>query len=481
MPKFKLKKSALILVGSIGGLIFLAGGTFFIKSKKANNNDTIVDIPTTELTPLTKEQLTSNTYYVKKKDGNFYKLPEGTLCIDTENQGEDAAATSGMIAAYADPENRLLYFTSDDAAIPTVYSDEVIAYTSPDGTEQDTDGSVSIPSIFYFERYKDEGYSIGVHGLRSDGDIDGDETGTPVDVSALPEGMSKKYHAVCSSFIFCSGSDFDKKISLPEGNQLIIDKVGNIPLSSQNMSSGGTIKGLTKNAIYKTEAYDGTKYIGDDVIADTHMLTSFEVFTVDDYNMNEDGYLTIKIPDDFWSGYYFINGFGLFKYINHPAGQGSDDIDLNTPYILEQDKETGEVKLNPANGQKLTKVTGTSENATYDPENEEEEATAESDLPITNTDPFTVILTYTDNKDAKMAPVVSLIDPDGVVYDFISNTDNKNTLIANVTTGKIGTWTVKMSGLNNRKWKVNYVKSTTITPETMQETTVVDGGVENNG
>lgn len=460
MKKIILKKPMIItlsVIGAICGVAIIGFTAKTILSKKNSNENTVTE---DGLIPLTQDELTSNTYYAKKKDGTFYKLPEGTLFIDDDSQ---------LIATHADPTNRLLAFLNDDSSIPTIYSDETIAYKSPDGTEQNSDGTVSIPSIFYFERFKDEGYSLGIHGLKSDKDIDGDETGEEVDLSAVQAGMSKKYHATVTSFIFCAGSDFDQKISAPEGDQLIIDKVGGVPLSENNVSSGGTITGLKKDNVYKADVYDGTTYIGTDIKADTHMMTSYELYTIDDYDMNEGNYLTISMPEDMWSGYYFVNGIGAFKYINHPAGHGSDDVELNTPYILAEDPETGELTLNPANGKQATKITGSSENATSDPD-AENAPIASTEIPIESSDSFTLTFTYSSLNDASaITPTVSLVDPNGTTYDFSEDPNEQNTLSVHITTVTPGTWTLNMSGINNRTWSTKYIKTQEAIPETVAE------------
>lgn len=96
-----------------------------------------------ELTPCTAEELEAGNFYVKNGD-SFYKLPSG----------ERTYSEDELIAKEASID-RMVWFGKDDVFIPTLYNDDKLIYCTED----------TIPNSFVWERYYDNGYTIGISHL----------------------------------------------------------------------------------------------------------------------------------------------------------------------------------------------------------------------------------------------------------------------------------------------------------------------------
>ena len=173
--------------------------------------------------------------FMIKEDISIIDQPEGTLySIMTSSKLH-------RIPDAADPENRLLAFGRDDTLTPTLYEDSTLVYKAA--------GNETIPSRFTIERFKDEGWTLGVLHLS-------DSAGNrKVRVSAV----SRNFYPT-SSFT---------DIKAQPGDDIIIDQIGGSPLTSDMLSSAGTIKDLQKDAYYQVDAYRGSDYIGLKTKADT--------------------------------------------------------------------------------------------------------------------------------------------------------------------------------------------------------------------
>lgn len=299
------------------GVVIVIGVVKFLPTTNAANDDgttsTVADPSGTRinpyaLSPLTKDQLVGNAYYVKDGDV-YYALAAGYLMSTKENDS--------VIPEAASPTERLLMFGQDDTTIPTLYSDSQIIYK--------TNGATAIPTDFYLERFCDEGYSIGLHGLTE---------------------KNGKYSTTVTDTTFYPGSSIST-LQIEIGGELTVDKVNGTQLTADMVSPGGTITGLQKGTAYQFDIYGGTNYNGVEAEADTHMLTSYELYDLQTYSMDQNNYLTISMPADMWSGYYYINGMGCFRYVNMPKAEASGkSVNYNVRYFL--GSTNGENLINPA-------------------------------------------------------------------------------------------------------------------------------------
>ena len=76
-----------------------------------------------------------------------------------------------------------------------------------------------------------------------------------------------------------------------------------------------SVKGLKKDAAYKCEFYTGTYFQDYKLTADARTFHQIEAYTFSDYDFVHSNFIVINLPDYMNSGYYSINGLGLFRYI----------------------------------------------------------------------------------------------------------------------------------------------------------------------
>ena len=110
-------------------------------------------------------------------------------------------------------------------------------------------------------------------------------------------------------------SDAAQLAELQAITRLYLDKVGNTRVTEENISDGGTVLGLKKDKVYTCEFYTGTYYQDFNLTANIHCFSSLERFTSYNYEFMHSNFIVIEIPEYFKSGYYFVNGVGLFRYV----------------------------------------------------------------------------------------------------------------------------------------------------------------------
>lgn len=219
--------------------------------------------------------------------------------------------------------------TSMDDTIPTVTKDDRLIYVS----------STEVPDGILFERFADYGYSIGVSNMMAD-------SGGHyfIEYASVDEDDYKYYVDL--------KSDAAQISTLEPITKLYLDKVGDIKVDEKNVSEGGSVLGLTKDKNYICEFYTGTFYQDFKIKADVHSFSSLERFTSYEYEFMHSNFIVISIPEYFKSGYYFVNGVGLFRYVAESDegtynGKTYDEkIDWNDPIIVYN--ENGEVIENPS-------------------------------------------------------------------------------------------------------------------------------------
>lgn len=248
-----------------------------------------------KLSELSDNELIDDSYYVKDSAA-FYELyqPEGENVSSRSNRQED---------------DRIFWLNKDESLIPALYQNEIIAYPSEDTTLSEIN----------MERFKDVGWSIGLYG----GYID--EDGYLC--------YSVKQNCIVDSEAF-------EVLSDAPSDSIRIVSINDEPVSEDMLDSSGIILGLEENGTYQFNYYSGTKYGTSLITADYKFLQSYEIYSIEKAYTTKNGYLAIYMPEDAQSGYYYLNGYGVFKY--YAFKKGESDIaqeNMNEPYYLTESEK----------------------------------------------------------------------------------------------------------------------------------------------
>lgn len=375
-----------------------------------------------ELTPVTEEELETGCYYVKSGD-QYYKMPDTT--------GRASFDGDSLVAKEASSD-RTLMFGQDDVFIPTLYKDDMLIYVTKE----------AIPTSFTWERYEDDGYTIGVAGLS--------------------ENEAGRYTTSKTATTVKADSSFGQALAdVADEETIIIDKVDNTSVSNANISTGGSITGLTYGTEYTVDTYVGSEYIEAKATADTHVFTSFELYETSTYDFAQANYIVLTVPSYLRSGYYLINGTGFVKYANATREEGIAGINFNSPYYLGTDESgnvitADDVDVNTGEETDIPRNTYTS--SCY--------------IDCTN-ESMTVQINYSDvleqingvDLNVPNAVIESmegvplsaiLTGPDGSEYTFEPSYEQENQLQCVVQMPLSGNWTVTLNGFDLRTFDINY-------------------------
>ena len=253
-----------------------------IFEEKADPND---------LVAVSEKDLEEDVYYVKDI-ADFYKTLEIT---------GNASGTVNISS-----KDRLVWTGENDSLIPTMYSDGFIAYQ--------TKKEVDMTSV-NLERYESIGASIGIQGAEFDAD------------GHIYVPKNKLIDDTSIAKVLAT----DKSI----GNITIV-KINDKEVTSEDLLPGGVIGGLEYGEIYKIDFYSGTFYKTMKVKADVNFYRSFEVYESTDISTTTNGYLTLSMPQGINSGYYVVNGAGMFRYYNVTKDNVTSDMNLNEPYYTNE-------------------------------------------------------------------------------------------------------------------------------------------------
>lgn len=420
-------------------------GSMVLTGCKKNEGE---ETPTYELTPVTQDALESGCYYVKDGD-NFYKLPTGNKNFEdsfgsayiyssdtsTEEVNIDEEA-SEIDYDYLNDETRTLMYGPDDVCIPTLYSDQSLVYVTSD----------TVPDLYNFERFYDQGWSLGMYNLSV---IDSGKVQGNVATENFYEGSDLKNQLLNSGEV--SADDI-----------LTFDSINGKNVTGDMVTNIGTISGLKKNEGYPVKLYIGSKCIPfEKVAADIHYFSGFEKYTSNQYDYSESGYVTVKVPSELLSGYYYINGVGLVKYVK---GNSTDNIDLekedfNIPFYY-TDESGHQYTYNDINSN------NTQENTTETTEIESVDGVVYTNKFVVDSSLQELVVTidYQDatteingetvalNNDEVGFPSAKIIDPDG--NEFIVEPSNNNQLSYTIKGAVMGEYTVEIYNCSKRVFNV---------------------------
>lgn len=245
--------------------------------------------------------------------------------------------------------NRTIWFSSgEDEKIPTLYPGDELIYVSQTSVPGESESALENGNIKW-ERFADYGYSIGVTNLTAD------KSGHYYISYDSDAGYAGYINELTDARDVAEFKNF-------AGSKIYLDKVGDVDVREGLVSDGGTILSLNQDNEYLCKWYKGT-YVSDfKLTANVHVFCSMESFSTvewefvsNDSNLNHiRSCITITIPEELKTGYYYISELGFFRYVN------MDDISLyngkpydptvnwNDPIILYD--VHGQVMYNPFQG-----------------------------------------------------------------------------------------------------------------------------------
>lgn len=322
---------------------------------------------------ITDDELEQETFYVKNGT-RFSKvyMPAG----NSKNEARKL------------DKSRIMYMIGDEKMVPIHYKGELVAYAS---TKADLD-------YVLLERFEDIGYSIGIYGgtLKGDG----------------------YYHFSVSKNI-ATGSQAASLFSQVVSDEIRIISIGGVPIEQIVDKESGILLQLKKDETYIVEFYSGTYYYRQELTADTHFLKTMELYSYDRNKIDDTiyGYMCFNTPESLKSGYYNINGSGIFLYHAYKRGEEIADESLNEGYY------DNIVDL----------VAAYSKQYTISAPN--------------NTRNLLITVSYgsvTDDSDREVEKTGYVIAPDGTGYEMNVDAVNKKMTLA-LTSAMAGDWIVNIS------------------------------------
>jgi len=366
-------------------------------------------------------QLQNETFYVYSNN-SFAPVAAGTQVFGYDDK----------IATHASTKRLLLFTEADEKSIPTLYKgDKLVYYAKTD-----------IPDTFTLERFTDLGYTVGVNGFKKG------------------ENAAKFTLKMASSSILagtdaqqCYSSSYaDKKAKkgstltyVKTDTELIADKISGTTITDAMVSPSGVILGLTKDKSYTLDLYQGTTYIGHTIKCDTRALQGFEVYTTQDYTMTHDGYMVINIPDNFHSGYYYVQGSGLFKYIAGAKGSENQQK-YDIPNVTAQDGDYYTADSTPGasdSGASASVSVPDTYTWTYFTNLDRDYQTLEIHIPYS---------TSLKKDQTTGVPEAKILGPNGETYRL---NDNGEELAYTVDDPAQGNWDIEITGMDNRTFDTN--------------------------
>ena len=322
----KAPKEEVTPTQQLGNLESVETDETYVDSKENEANSSIETTEATGYPPVTYlsiDEVPEGTYAIEhtKEDGSvvYYRLYDawgGHAIYDTRGNVKEYVLNifntgERRVGAYSVDTNRFAWVKSsyDETCIPTMYENDKLIYKSINAI---TDG-------FALERFTDEGYTIGLAGLQK---------------------------SSSGNYIYT----FDRGYSQPDSdtinidnlgaNEIYIVSVGKERVTDTNVSPTGFIKGLTKNKNYICDVRTGTISKQAAFKANIHMFVSLEQYMVSKFYFSSPTYIEISLEETMPTGYYSINGVGMFRYLTEKDVERESELtaaDYNIPFIAVDD------------------------------------------------------------------------------------------------------------------------------------------------
>lgn len=211
--------------------------------------------------------------------------------------------------------NRYIWtnYDYDDGLIPTMYQGDKLIYKS----------TTKIPEVYQFEKFFDNGYTLGVAGLVRD--------------------TTGNYKYVKQDGEFDDGGSKVLKTSDANGfdtvsaESIYLIKAEDEDITPRNMSLSGTVEDLKVMKKYNCDIRQGTQKINAKLTACAHFFSSAENYIYSQLKFITPEIAEIYVPPYAKTGYYAINGVGFIRYIKDPNIKDYTQLqtkDYNDTYYL---------------------------------------------------------------------------------------------------------------------------------------------------
>lgn len=268
---------------------------FFIRQHGYNDRQYRVEIVKNP------KNIEDKSFYVQKLDGTYHKPYIGETTFSGNNSGT---------------RNRVAWFGKDYDKIPTMNKGEKIVYRSTDEFSPE----------FSVERFQDLGYTLGICGMSPTSTGRYQFSTDPTDRSININSSAGKLYELGT-------------------HKVTMEVIGDTELRGGNISQAGTILGLQRGKTYSADIYIGTEIIDYDLIADVRAMKSMEDYTITEFAYDKNKVVSFSFPDYFNSGYYFVGGFGMVRYIDSDR-EFSEEIAMNIPNPTpDQETDNGEEEI----------------------------------------------------------------------------------------------------------------------------------------
>lgn len=256
------------------------------------------------------------------------ELPEGMFVLKDKqylpvlNLGEDIMLN-----------NTYIWFTGYDKAVPVLEKGDKLAFYS----------TQTIPSELQFSKLNDFGYTVGIK-------FEKDKEFGNLIFPFNAEGYNST--SPVQNYMM------QAVIEPSKGSTVAVKEVNGKEFKETMLSVDGFMKGLTKDAMYKFYYYQGTVYKDINIKADTHVFLKDYMLPSSSYEQLKDKIFLVNLPSSITDGYWYVEGFGMFRYIGdeksvieerHDDNESLDQT-IDTPEIDDADEIKDEEELDESPG-----------------------------------------------------------------------------------------------------------------------------------
>ncbi len=366
-------------------------------------------------------------YYRTMEEGQFYICHAADHSMEIPYVGKSSA------------KGEILWYKEDFDQIPTLYEGDRLVYYTPK----------VIDEKFVYRRFEDFGYSVGICQM--------------VATTSRRPAISTKPDDGCTY----PGGDTDELLAYPV-EYVLMDTFAGVKVripettySEEEAKDGvltriGTINNLEKGKTYATKIYTGTELPKDFKFkADVHIFGLMDEVEKSDFQFVDGNVIELVIPEWFNSGYYTINGQGVFRLIRGTEVQPGMNIPDSPDYynVPNVDPEKEEEKVESVDGNAFFPM----EDEPVNPADEDkDDRTIEFDLSSEGAIQVTATFKKPDGsvEDAPTYVQARIIDPDENVVTSMRFTGD--CLSANFYGNKTGRYRVEFFDLKGLEPKIEF-------------------------